>query len=90
MVEVVDVLPYQPSQVTLTENDDVIQTLAPDTADEPFAHRVGFRCAYRRSEHFDILGNTREVDAAFPVVVTDQKPWRFPKRRRSAPLLRDP
>ena len=45
MVEVVDVLAQQPSRVAVTENDDMIQALAPDTADETLADGIRFRRA---------------------------------------------
>jgi hypothetical protein len=90
VIEVVDILAHQPSQVMLTENDDVIQTLAPDTANEAFAYSIGFRCAHRCCEDINVAGNTREGGAKLIVIVTDQKPWFFSKRGCSALLLSNP
>ena len=53
-VEVVDILPHQPSQVTLTENDDVIQALTSDTAHEALTSRISFRRTHRCLEDLNI------------------------------------
>lgn len=90
VIEVVDILAHESSQVTLTENDDVIQTLTPDTADETLAYGIRFRRTYGCFEDINSVGHTREVWTKLIVIVTDQKPRSFLKWCGIAPLLSDP
>jgi hypothetical protein len=53
-IEVVDVLVHQSSQMTLTENEDMIQTLPSDTTDEALARRIRFRCTHRYFENLKV------------------------------------
>src|SRR5687767_8928301 len=46
----VDIFPRQPSQVPLTEDDEVIEAFATDTAQQPFADRIRLRRGYRGME----------------------------------------
>jgi hypothetical protein len=80
-IEVVDVFAHQSSQMTFTENDDMIQTLASDTTDETLARRIGFRCAHGYFEDLNMAGRAREVCAKLVIIVADQKPWSLLKRR---------
>ncbi|MBI5958565.1 MAG: hypothetical protein HY866_07520 [Chloroflexi bacterium] len=48
----------QASQMTLTENNDVIQALAPDTADEPLADGIGFGRTHGRFEDLNRVSST--------------------------------
>ncbi len=90
VIKIVDVFAHQSLQVTLTENDDVIQAFAPNTTDEALADGVGFWRTHRCFENINMAGNKREVGAELIIIVTDQKPWAFLKRRGIASLLSDP
>jgi hypothetical protein len=73
-IEVADIVAHQSSQMTLTENDDMIQTFASDTTDETFARRIGFRCAHGYFENLNMTNRAREMGAKLVIIVADQKP----------------
>ena len=81
VIEVVNVFTHQSLQVALTENDDMIEALASDTADETLTDGIGFRRTHRCFEDINGAGNQREMWAKLIVIVTNQKPRTFLKRR---------
>lgn len=73
MIKEVDVFTNQPLQMSVAENDHVIQAFASDAADEALTHRVRFGRTYRYPENVDppVFGYARESLSIFAVVVTD-------------------
>jgi hypothetical protein len=57
VIEVVNVFAHQSLQVALTEDNDMIQALTPDTADEALANRIRVRRARWCSEHINSSRN---------------------------------
>jgi hypothetical protein len=49
MLEVVRIVAEDAPQVGLAEDEDMVETLAPDAAEEPLAGRVLARCSVRSS-----------------------------------------
>ena len=90
VIEVVNVFTHQSLQVALTENDDVIEALASDTADEALTDGIGFRRTHRCLEDINVAGNSREMWTKLIIMVSDQESWSFLKRSSIAPLLSNP
>ncbi len=72
VIKIVDVFAHQSLQVTLTENDDVIQAFAPNTTDEALTNGVGFWRTHRCFENINMAGNKREVGAELIIIIPDQ------------------
>jgi hypothetical protein len=70
----------------------MIQALAPDRTEEPFAYGIGVRRANGCFENLDVGsgGNCGEVSGLFAVVVSDQIFGSFAKGYRLPQLLSDP
>ena len=64
MIEVPDILLDLAPQMTLTQDQDVIQQFTPDAANEALADGVGFGGFDRRVDHID----TRSFSDAFELV----------------------
>jgi hypothetical protein len=92
MIKIRDTFSYDTMKMALTQNEDVIQTLASHTAHEPLADGVGSRCFHRGLEHLHltILGHAGETPPILVVIVSDQKAWTLSLGRGFPDLLRDP
>jgi hypothetical protein len=67
-LEKTDILANHPSGMTHTEDEDMVQAFAPNTAEEPLTQRMGFRSLERGVQKFTM--NTS--DGAFkqqPVLI---------------------
>ena len=91
-VKVGDVFINEAIQMSLAQNQHVIQTLPPNTANETLTNRIGFRCTHRRSDDLDPppFGDLCETLAVLTVVVSDQKAGTRIVRRDFPNLLGDP
>ena len=89
-IEIGDILFEFPMQLTFIQNEDVIQTLAANTAQKPFTNGIGFGSADRRPQDFDAAGSARKFRAVFAVVVADQKSRMGAERGSFAELLSHP
>jgi hypothetical protein len=80
------------AQVRLGEDDQVIEALAADASQKPFAHGVHQRRPNCRAHDAcpGALGDTIESGTEFVVAVADEKPRPLPEGRRVAQLLRGP
>jgi hypothetical protein len=75
-VEVSHPFGQYPSKVILAEDQDVVETLAAEAAEEAFADSIHVGRFRRDREHVDAraVGGGGKVAAEFAVVVPDQKP----------------
>jgi hypothetical protein len=75
VIEIRNVLANDPVEMSLTQNENMIQALAPHTADEPLADRIGSRCFQRGLEHLNlsVLGHSGEASSILLIVIADQK-----------------
>ncbi len=53
LIEVRDIGPQRTPEVGLPQNEQVVETLAPDTAKESFAEGIHLGCRVRRAQDFD-------------------------------------
>ncbi len=76
----------------LSHDQHVIQAFSPYAAPEAFAKRIGFGCAIRRFQDFNVaaLCHSRESVAKFAITIANQEAWRLTVRRGFAQLLCDP
>jgi hypothetical protein len=74
-----DVLLHDAIGMPFTEDDEVIQTFAPETAQEALADRIGLRRAIGSAENFNACSdrNSPKRRPIFTIVVTDQEVWTF-------------
>ena len=91
-IEVGAVRAQDMEQLTLMENEEVIEAFAPDATQKPLADGVRARCPDGRAQHLDPAArrDTGELRTEFGIVVTDQEARRHPKRRGLTQLLGDP
>src|SRR5690606_17446498 len=91
-VEERDILEEDGAQVSLTQDDDVVEALAAHAAEEPLAGCVHQRCANRSLQDADAggFGDTVEFRAELGVAITDDEVRSSPERRELAKLLRRP
>jgi len=94
VIEILDVFPDHAMQVPFSQNQDVIKTFSPHTAQKLFAERVGFRSAIGRLQDFN-RASLRDSHEGFPtqsvaIAIPNQKARRLAVRRGFAQLLRDP
>src|SRR6267378_2359429 len=77
-VVVADVLGDDAPEVILTEDEDVVEHLSPECADEAFSEGIHVRCAYRRAHdaHPRRPEYASEANAELRVVVADDNLWR--------------
>ncbi len=92
LIKECDVLAHDPAPVSLTQNQDEIQTFASDAPDEPFTKGIGFRREVRGPDDFDAraFSNLDEMQAIFGVIVTNQKARSNPEGCCLAYLLGNP
>jgi len=92
VVEEGDVLTHNASDVTLAENQDVIQAFASNTTEKALTKRIGFRRLQGRAEQLDMSTRDRslKLQPIFVIVVADQEAWPNPKTGRLTHLLCDP
>ena len=87
MVEVLHILLHDPVQMSFAQNQDVVEALAPQAAEEAFAYGVRLRCFVWCLQHLDSCGRLLERISILVVIVPDQESWFFPKWRGFAQLL---
>jgi hypothetical protein len=92
LIEVGRVVRQRSLKMLGAQYQGVIETLAPDASEKPFAKRIGFGGVVGRSDHFDcdVVGDVVELGPELRVVVANQKPRGRPDRRCVAQLLSDP
>jgi len=92
-VEVVDrILREDVPQVSLSQNDHVIEAFAPDAAQKSLAHRIHQGSLYRCAQNANpgALGDAVEDRAELVVTIANDELRALPERRRIAELLRRP
>jgi hypothetical protein len=74
----------------IAQDQDVVQTLTSNTADEPFAYGVRFGSIGRRVNEFNASARQRmfKTLAKLVIIVADQKAWPFSRRCGFPHLLR--
>src|SRR3712207_3958179 len=79
LVAVGEVLAERLPQMALTEEQQVVEALPPDTPEEALGDRVGPRRADRRAHHGDAArrGYLREARTILAVIVADRKSTRL-------------
>src|SRR5690554_5809877 len=92
VIEVPDILLDFPAQMTLTQDQDVIQQFTPDAANEALADRIGFGGFDWCMDHINAsaLRDAFELVAILAIVVADQKARSCAKWRSFAKLLGHP
>jgi hypothetical protein len=90
MIKIAHVLPDLASKVTLIENEEMVETFAPNTADEPFTNCIGFRRSDWGSKNLYLSGSMEEVETILFVIIADQKFGTFSEGRGFTELLRNP
>ncbi len=72
-----------PMQMTITQEQDMIQQFTPDAADETLAYGVGFRCFDWRMDHIDAAacGHVLELRTKLTIIIADEETRSFAKRR---------
>ena len=92
IVDVRTVLSENPATLTVVEDEEVIQALSPDTAQEALAHGSGPWGTDGSPEDPDPARccDASELGSIRAVVVTDQGARPYSERRRFSPLVRDP
>ncbi len=80
------------SDMALVENNDVIQTISPDRADDPFGERISPWAPRRRHDLLDAhrLQPRPKLLTVRPVPIANDVPWRRVPRKNLADLLRHP
>jgi len=91
-VEVCAVRPEHAAQLTLVQDEQVVEARAPDAAEEPLADGIGARGPHGRAQHLDAAPSrdARELRAKRGVVVTDQEARPRAEGRRLTQVLCDP
>src|SRR5579871_6577377 len=92
LIEELNIVVDHPPDVLLAENQNMVQTVAPDRANEPFAERVRFGGIQRRVDEFDPETCDRMVklQPVFVIVIADEEARLYPKRSGFAHLLGNP
>jgi hypothetical protein len=75
VIKMRDILSDDTIEMSLTQNEDMIQTFASHTANEPLANRIGLRCFHRSLEDLDltVLDDSCKAPSILLVIVSDQK-----------------
>src|SRR4051794_37842402 len=58
-VEISDIFFELSMELTFIQNEDMIQTLAANTAEKSFTNGIGFGSVDRRPQHFDAAGSAQ-------------------------------
>ncbi len=92
IVVVLDILRHLAQKLALAQNEEEIQALTTQAAQEPFATCVGSRGQDRRAEDLDASpdGDSIELGTVFIIIIPDEKARPFAKRRRFTQLLSCP
>ena len=92
LVVVLDVLTKHPPEMLFVDRDDMVETLAPERADDALGDGVGVRRAHRSQNRLDPEPSSAcdEVSAIATVAVSDQEPWLLTPGGRLDHLLPDP
>jgi len=87
-----DVFTHNTPQITLAQNEHVVQAFAPQTTQKPFAKRVRTRRFHRGPQNLDIrpIGHMLKLPAIFLVVIPNEITRSLTKRRCFAQLLGNP
>ena len=91
-VVVLDVLTKHPPEMLFVDRDDMVETLAPERADDALGDGVGIRRAHRSQNRLDPEPSSAcdEVSAIATVAVSDEEPWLLTPGGRLDHLLPDP
>jgi hypothetical protein len=75
MVKVRDIFSYDTLKLAFTQNEEMIQTLAPHAANETLTDRIGLWSFHRCLEDLNlpVIGHSGETLAILPVIVSDQE-----------------
>ena len=92
VVEIRDVFADDAVQVSLTQDQQMIQAFSSHASNKPLTDRIGFRRSHRSPEDFNlsILSYAGETLGVLAVVVSDQKAWSFVIGGSLSDLLGDP
>jgi len=92
MIEIGDILANQTMQMSLLQDEHVIQTFSPDTAHEAFTDCVGFRSTHWRSDDLDSppVRDLCETLPVLAVIISNEKTGSFIVRRCVSYLLGNP
>ena len=73
MIEIRDIFTYDPVQVSLTQNQNMIQAFASYAANEALTDRIRLWRPQRRSEHLNssAFGHSREALSILVVIVAN-------------------
>ncbi len=84
MVKVGDIFTYNAPQMTLTQDEHIIQTFASQIAQEPLAKRVRARRFHRGFQNVDIhpIRHMLELRPILAIIVPDEKARSLTKGRR--------
>jgi len=77
MIEVPLIFLHDPTQVSLAQDQEVVEALSPQAAQKTFTDRICFWCLVRGSQHLDSCRHSLERIPIFAVVVTNQIPGAF-------------
>src|SRR6185295_5155066 len=88
-IEVAGILGHLEPEVSVAQNEQDIQALAAQAAEEPIAHAIGARRGNGCVQDFDpgTDGNPIEARTIFTVIVANEIAWAFAKGRRLPHLL---
>jgi hypothetical protein len=91
-IEIVGIRFQHSPQLTFTENQQVIQTFAADTSEEPLAHGVRAWCGDRGFEDVDVGPGSRAVkgSSVLCIMIPNEVLWSGAKRGCLAQLLSHP
>ena len=91
-VVVLDVLTKHPPEMLFVDRDDMVETLAPERADDALGDGVGIRRVHRSQNRLDPEPSSAcdEVSAIATVAVSDEEPWLLTPGGRLDYLLPDP
>lgn len=92
MIEVCPVFPNHAMQMQFPQDQDMVETFSPHTAQEPFTDRICLRRTIRRLQNFDgrAHGNPRESFPLFTIAIPNQETRCLAERRGFAQLLGHP
>ncbi len=91
-IEVLDIGMQDTMQLLLLEDEQVIKTLSPHTAQKPFADGIGAFRMVRRGEHLDAAGcgHASETGSKLVITITNEIVRRSSIRSRLSQLLGGP
>ena len=91
-VVVLDVLTKHPPEMLFVDRDDMVETLAPERADDALGDGVGIRRVHRSQNRLDPEPSSAcdEVSAIATVAVSDEEPWLLTPGGRLDHLPPDP